>query len=208
MGRRFQKADRARSVLRDSDSARVELRERDPRSNHTLVRGGLEVAQNPIVVCGDLAGGAAIVELLEKDRRRLAEGLSLRDEDGHRLGTAALTEQGGADRVIVTVSRQLREFTPQRAPIISKRLLDGSTLGGRTPALALRGLPELAERRDGLEVALIGRARSLQDRAHRVGLDPETSRVGRAGEELSPRVARARRGEEFGRRLGVAMGQL
>src|SRR5207245_2281756 len=110
-------------------------------------RGGREVGQNPIVVCGDLAGGAAIVELLEKDRRRLAEGLSLRDEDGHRLGTAALTEQGGADRVIVTVSRQLRKFTPQRAPIVSKRLLDSSTLSGRTPALAERGLPELAERR-------------------------------------------------------------
>src|SRR5206468_9989189 len=151
----------------------------------TIVRSGLEVAQNPGVVCGDLARGAAIVQLLEEDLRRLAEGLRFRDEDGHRLGTAALTQQRGADRVVVTVSRQPREFTPQRAPIVSKRLLDGSTLAGRPPALAERGLPELAEHRDGLEVALIGRSRPPQDRAHRVGLDPETSRVGRAGEELS-----------------------
>src|SRR5207253_2754269 len=82
--------------------------------------------------------------------------------------------------VVVTVSRQLREFTPQRAPIVSKRLLDGSTLAGRPPALAERGLPELAERRDGLEVALIGRSRPPQDRAHRVGLDAGASGLGRA----------------------------
>src|SRR5207245_9267980 len=93
VGRRFQKADRARSVVRASDSARVKLRERDPGSIQSLVRSALEVAQNPVVVCGDLARGAARVKLLEEDLRRLAEGLRLRDEDGHRPGAAALTEQ-------------------------------------------------------------------------------------------------------------------
>src|SRR5207302_5553295 len=59
VGRRFQKADRARSVLRDSDSARVKLRERGPGSIQPLVRGALAVAPNPGLVLAVIARGEA-----------------------------------------------------------------------------------------------------------------------------------------------------
>src|SRR5439155_27001736 len=206
--RRLEEADRVGRVLRHAETGHIELRERDPGAHLPFVCGGLEVAQDPRIVGRNLAGSPTMVEILERCLSGLAERESLGGQHGHRFGATALPEQCPADRVVVPVLRQLRIFAPERGPIVSKRLLDGTPLGRCAPGLAERGLPQLDERHGRYEVALIARARPPRDRPREVGRDAQAPGVRGAREELGPRVTGARRGQEFRRRLGVAMSQL
>src|SRR5256886_6526214 len=84
----------------------------------------VEVAEDPRVVRGQQSLDALLVEPLEQPLGRLAQRGGLADEHGHRLPHAPGPEQGAADRV-VAVRREAREVSPERRPVVPKRLLDG-----------------------------------------------------------------------------------
>jgi len=148
---------------------------------------------------------AVVVERLEESLRRFAERRGLADQHSHGLATPALPEQRRADRIVGPGSRQLRELTPEREPMVPKRLLGGLALGRRAPAPAQRGLTQIAEHGLSLaDVALRG-ARPPRDGQTQIAIDAEAPRIRHPREVLCACVAGLRRDQELWRRLGTAM---
>jgi hypothetical protein len=123
-----------------------------------LVRGDLEVVQDPRVVRRNLTGHTALIEILEERLGRLAERPGFRDRDGHGLGATPLSHEGRAHGVVVAIACELWELGPERHTIVAKRLLRRAPVDCRAARLAERRLTQLAERDAGLGVSLLGSA--------------------------------------------------